>query len=785
MPLFAHFEALLVVILILGCTREPAELDGAQCPCVEGFSCCPATGQCMAVGLAECPLELLTVEPQEGSIEGGTEIVVSGLDLPSDVEIRVADLLCQTADSDSKNAVVCRTPPGIRAGPASVSAHTAAGRIGVLEDAFVYLPVNPADVDPCAPATSECPITVLSVEPSAGPLAGDTRVVVRGADFPADMRLKFGARWCTDVVVVSGEEAFCRTPPLAAEATRLVTVRATGAENRVGTFSDAYRYLLPALTDETLALGNTPDEVTAYGVGATIADFDHDGILDLYFTLSSIFFRSGRSLFSSLGEFEYENRTSALGFSGIPNQHSLQPGDFDGDGLVDWLIGYRSSIFGETGSPLGLLRGRIGGRVDSATSIPMLTDDLRSDQHLYFVALDFEGDGDLDLLGCRQLGDELDPHRMLFQMENQDGALREITPLITESPEAAQTRCLDIAVADYDGDGDVDIALCGTSVRLYRNEGGNWRDLTAASGLSGFHDEDGALEGRCAGIDWVDVDGDGELDLTWTLDSAGGGGSGLVVARYNGGQFSPLVAAYAPPLGDEGCEGDPLVGTIRVGDDSVFWLDVDNDGDQDVLAPSPFLFTRCRRPPYLLRSHFAQGEARFSAETVTLQPAYGIIELNNATGGITADLDGDGDLDVITSTWGGARRMVLRNNFVENGGRPSLWIAPTTDPDGDATDTNTDDDFVPPHVRVEIDLDGPADAPDFAPGSGALTVSGDARGVSSHGPHELHFGLGERPLPVWVRVYFPDGSVTVQRVDELGSRVEVRDCASLRCGEQI
>ena len=71
-----------------------------------------------------------------------------------------------------------------------------------------------------------------------------------------------------------------------------------------------------------------------------------------------------------------------------------------------------------------------------------------------------------------------------------------------------------VAAADYDDDGDVDILLPhagGGAPHLYRNDGGTFAEIGAASGLTGT--------GEFARVAlWFDYDGDGDLDLVIGYD---------------------------------------------------------------------------------------------------------------------------------------------------------------------------------------------------------------------------------------------------------------------------
>lgn len=764
-----------IAIVVGGCAREPAALDGLACPCVEAFACCPATDTCMPEGLADCPFTLHSIDPAEGSVAGGAVVTLIADDMPVDVEIFLGELPCPVRAIDA-TTVTCVAPPSPMSGPVDVIASTRRGRRAVLGDGFTY---TPAPVDPTAPCdTPTCPIVIDSVTPTAGPTTGGTLLTIRGRDLPAAPRFHLGDVPCADVLILDSTHAQCRTG--AAPTRGLVPLHATdAAESRVGALADAFRYLSPDFTDVTHRLG-AGRVLWDDGMGVNLADFDADGTPDVLFSHTTTrnpgVFRGGAALtLDAIGE--------GLGVSGLPFHESLALARIDGDARPDGLLSVRFRDAGAFGSNLGFMRGIAGG-FEAPAPIPLLEHDTQAGQQLDVRPIDLDGDGDLDLLGCWRVPWIGDGARLLAQVDNVAGALVEQVPAIIADPAAAPTGCHALAMADFDRDGDVDVALCDASLRVYRNDDDGWRDATAALGLRAWFDDAGLLLRSCHALSWVDVDADGRLDLAWSSRDAAGRpelGAGVNIARNTGDRFVPLRLDHAVPSGDTECPGPASTVALRVGEQAIAWLDADHDGDLDLLAPVPYPTRRCVQTPYLLRNQFAQGEAAFTVEPIALDPVSGVVHLRGVTGSMTGDLDGDGDLDLAVATWGGGRRIILRNNVVENGVGAFLVVAPTTDPDGDATDADQSDDFVAPHVPVLIDLDGPADAPDFAPGPGALAASGDARGFASSGPAEQHFGLGAIAPPVWIRVRFADGSVAEQRVDTFDTRVIIRDCAASRC----
>ncbi|MCB1218463.1 VCBS repeat-containing protein [bacterium] len=119
-----------------------------------------------------------------------------------------------------------------------------------------------------------------------------------------------------------------------------------------------------------------------------------------------------------------------------------------------------------------------------------------------------------------------------------------------------------MAAADYDGDGDIDIYLCGISNDnlLFRNDGGmKFTDVTDECGT------ELRLSGELAeSAVFLDINADGRLDLYVAVR---GGANRLFIAGEDG-RFSENAAAFGLDSGSS-----TIVSAV---------FDVDNDGDLDI-----------------------------------------------------------------------------------------------------------------------------------------------------------------------------------------------------------
>lgn len=209
---------------------------------------------------------------------------------------------------------------------------------------------------------------------------------------------------------------------------------------------------------------------------------------------------------------------------------------------------------------------------------------------------DFDDDGDVDLLGVvvesdRDVGDV----RVLAN----DGTGK-FAPVAAALPIAVATVARYVYVADLDGDGRLDIAVNNTlsyTLDTFMGRG----DCTFARGER--------LDPQRAWMGAADVDGDGDLDLP-SVAVPNDPNVERVYWNDGAGHFTP---------------GAPIA--LPKGTEKTIWLDVDDDGDLDLIA------TRWRDPASLLRNDGAAG-------FVTMPLAF-VIE-----GAIVEDLDRDGRPEV-------------------------------------------------------------------------------------------------------------------------------------------
>lgn len=214
-------------------------------------------------------------------------------------------------------------------------------------------------------------------------------------------------------------------------------------------------------------------------------------------------------------------------------------------------------------------------------------------------AFDADGDGDLDLL----IAKEIRPNVLLLN----DGTGRmTVAPAGTLPGGSYDSE--DVAVADFDGDADLDAAIAGEDEQvseLYLNDG---RGVFTAAG-----DRLPAM-GTAQSVIAADVDRDGDPDLLF-----GNHGQNFLFINNGAGRFSDQTRQRLPAVAD-------LTQDLEAGD-------VDGDGDLDLVVGNV--------DDNRLLLNDGRGFFADAPERLPLRAA--IEETREAD---LADVDGDGDLDL-------------------------------------------------------------------------------------------------------------------------------------------
>ena len=268
------------------------------------------------------------------------------------------------------------------------------------------------------------------------------------------------------------------------------------------------------------------------------ADFDNDGDLDLAIAgesdagpVTRVYRNDGAGAFSDLG----------LTVTGV-SYCSLAWADYDGDGHLDLAVAGQSAsgpvslIYRNSGTPAAAVFTNIGASLTGVS-------------HCALAWADYDNDGRPDLALAGDNGSS--PSTAVYRNEGA-GVFTAISSGIVGVKDCS------VAWADSDNDGNVDLAIAGTSgsgpvSKIYRNAGGGV-----------FVDSSASLTGveRCS-LAWGDFDGDGDLDLAITGMTAGGRVSKIY--SNDGGAFSEVGMTL-----------------VAVSDSAVAWADFDNDNDLDL-----------------------------------------------------------------------------------------------------------------------------------------------------------------------------------------------------------
>ena len=504
----------------------------------------------------------------------------------------------------------------------------------------------------------------------------------------------------------------------------------------------------------TATASHTPHKyrIETMGSGVAAFDFDNDGLLDLFFVngapLSDPQPKGSVPQKSSPGDWNrlyhqkkdgtFEDVTEKAGLKGVGYGMGVAVGDFDNDGFEDLYV----TAYG--GNKLYHNNGN-GTFTDvtekSGTGGPTTPGFTWSTSAAW---VDLDNDGLLDLVVLRYVQWDWDDeycgeHREGYRAYCHPDIFPAIPALVYHNDgnghftEVAKKMGLDvpgkglgIAIADFDRDGKIDLAVANDSMLefLYHNQGNGHFEET---GLTAEVAVDG--DGRTyagMGIDFQDYNNDGLPDLVIT---------NLANQKYalyrNNGDGSFTYDTYVSGLARM---------TLLHSGWGIRFLDYDNDGLKDILIAQGHDLDTVElnypqlhyKEPMLLAHNTGKG---------------GFVDVSKDSGAVfgqawvsrglaVGDLDNDGRVDAVVTTNGGPAHIMHNETATPNHWLLLNLVGHKSNRDGIGAEIKLTTGKGPQYVTVTT--------------AGSYLSSNDKR---------AHFGLGTDPTAKSIEIRWPSGIV--------------------------